>query len=116
MLPPSAATWILRLAAILGALALALGPAAAQAQERGPRYRADGPGADAYGRSQGYPRCAGLTYLRELGCRVGAFSHFDELFPARGIRAPLSPSRLIRAAAEPVVRYDWAGETRSLDR
>lgn len=107
------------LAALAGALASA--PAAAQSElgragDAGPRFRADGRDADAYGRQQGYPPCAALTYRRDLGCRVGALSHFDTLFPARTIAASGSPSRLRRAAEEPDIRYTWAGEARTLDR
>lgn len=103
------------------ALALALtciaGTSAAQTApaEAGPRFRAGGPDADGYGRREGYPACTGLTYVRELGCRVGAFSHFDALFPARRIAAPPAPSRLARAAAEPRIAYRWNGADRTLD-
>jgi CubicO group peptidase (beta-lactamase class C family) len=94
--------------------------ASAQAQvarfgTAGPRFRADGPEADAYGRSEGYPRCSGVAYVRELRCRVGAFSHFDNLFPARTIRAPQSPAPLGRAASEPDIRYTYLGQSRTLD-
>ena len=48
----------------------------------GPRFRADGPSAVAYGMNDGYPKCEGLAYIRNLSCRVGAFSHYDGLFPS----------------------------------
>lgn len=86
-----------------------------QPGDPGPRFRIDGPEADAYGRKQGYPACTGLTYRRDLGCRVGALSQFDTLFPARTIAAPRLPSPLNRAAREPDIRYAWTGETRTLD-
>ena len=35
-------------------------------------------------------------------CRIGAFSHFDHLFPSRTIKAPAAPTRLGRATVEPV--------------
>jgi CubicO group peptidase (beta-lactamase class C family) len=105
-------------AVALAAAVLSASLAAAQTVQPstgGPRFRADGPDADAYGRRQGYPSCAGLAYMHERGCRVGAFSHFDTLFPSRRIAAPASPSPL-RRAAEPKIRYAWAGSSRSLDQ
>src|SRR5215471_14209066 len=85
------------------------GPAFAQApagpQGAGPRFRADGPNADEFGRKEGYPSCKGLAYIDETRCRVGALSRYDALFPARTIAAPRQPIPLTRAAAEPVIRY-----------
>ena len=98
------ATRTIAVAVFVGAFASVAG------SEAGPRFRADGPEADAYGRNEGYPLCSGLAYLRELGCRVGAFSHFDVLFPARTIAAPKSPAPLSRAASEPDIRYTWIRE------
>jgi CubicO group peptidase (beta-lactamase class C family) len=103
------------------ASAVVAGSAAAQSHRdetrgAGPRYRADGPDADAYGRKEGYPACSGLTYRRDLGCRVGALSQFDTLFPARVIAASKSPTPLRRAAAEPSIRYSFNGEARTLER
>jgi hypothetical protein len=89
---------------------------AVQASGAGPRFRADGPEADAYGRNEGYPACSGLTDIRDLRCRVGAFSHFDQLFPARTVAASGSPAALGRAAREPDIRYTHAGQTRTLDQ
>jgi CubicO group peptidase (beta-lactamase class C family) len=95
-------------------------PAAAQASvdpgNLGPRFRSDGPNAATYGMNEGYPSCKGLAFIREERCRVGAFSHFDTLFPARTIAASKAPSRLRRAAGEPVIRYAFAGEERTLEQ
>jgi CubicO group peptidase (beta-lactamase class C family) len=116
-LAPSAA-----LAAVFVAAALSFAPqpAAAQASagpsEAGPRYRADGKDADAYGKSEGYPTCTGMAYVRESRCLVWALSHFDTLFPARVIAAPKTPSVLARAASEPGIRYTFAGQTLTLDQ
>ena len=79
------------LAVMLVAAALA---ASAQAQfaldtEAGPRFRPDGPEADAYGRNEGYPSCTRFAYIGDLRCRVGAFSHFDDAVSGahhRGVR------------------------------
>ena len=75
---------VLAAAFVAVALSFARQPAAAQASvvhsEIGPRYRADGKDADAYGRNEGYPACTGIAYVREDRCRVGALSHFDTSF------------------------------------
>src|SRR5688572_26881990 len=82
---------------------LSSGPRAAAAQatvvpsDPGPRFRPDGHQAEAYGMNEGYPSCKGLAFIREERCRVGAFSHFDTLFPARTIAGSKEPSRLRRA-------------------
>jgi CubicO group peptidase (beta-lactamase class C family) len=100
---------------------VSIGPrhASAQAQaspnEHGPRLRMDGPSAATYGMNEGYPHCSGLAFVRDNRCRVGAFSNFDALFPARAIAAAKEPSRLQRAATEPVIRYRFANEERTLD-
>jgi CubicO group peptidase (beta-lactamase class C family) len=79
------------------------------------RFSPDGPEADAYGRKEGYPHCTRLTYLNEPRCRVGAFSHFDALYPARKIEAAATPSPLRRAPAEPPLHFLHNGRTETLD-
>jgi CubicO group peptidase (beta-lactamase class C family) len=103
------------------AFSLSLAPTEAQTltatgSDAGPHFRADGPKADAFGRNEGYPFCAGQAYVHELRCRVGAFSQFDTLFPSRVIAASKLPARLGRAISEPSIRYVWAGQNRTLDQ
>ena len=81
----------------------------------GPRFRADGPNADEFGRKEGYPSCKGIAYVDETRCRVGALSRYDTLFPARTITAPKQSIPLARAASEPVIRYGFAGLELTLD-
>ena len=91
----------------------AFAQAAPASQGAGPRFRADGPNADAFGWKEGYPSC--ISYVDETRCRVGALGHYDTLFPARTIPAPKQPTRLERAAAEPAIRYSFAGLDLTLD-
>src|SRR5450631_4156615 len=84
-------------------------------QGAGPRFRADGPNADEFGRKEGYPSCKGIAYVDETRCRVGALSRYDTLFPARTITAPSQSIPLARAASEPVIRYGFAGLELTLD-
>jgi CubicO group peptidase (beta-lactamase class C family) len=100
------------------ALAAATVAAAAAAQAEtagGPRFRADGPDAAAYGFKENYPACTGLTYIRETRCRVGAFSDFGRLFPSRLVRAAENASPLRRAEKEPETGYVFEGRSRTLD-
>ena len=91
-----AATFILMLDAVVLNSVPAFAQAAAVPQGAGPRFRADGPNADEFGRKEGYPSCKGLAYIDETRCRVGALSRYDTLFPARTIAAPKQPVQLAR--------------------
>jgi CubicO group peptidase (beta-lactamase class C family) len=93
----------------------AFAQAAPASQGAGPRFRADGPNADEFGRKDGYPSCKGIDYVDQTRCRVGAFSRYDTLFPARTIPAPSEPAPLARAASEPVIRYRFNGLDLTLD-
>jgi len=106
---------------VMGMLSSALSPTTAQTTttqdiNAGPRFRADGPDAGAYGKNEGYPSCTGRNYVSELRCRVGAFSHFDNLFPSRTIAASKSPIPLARTASEPKIRFVHNGESRTIDQ
>ena len=89
---------------------------AASASQGAPRFRPDGPNADAFGAAEGYPSCNGMDFVRAMRCRVGAFSHFDTLFPARTIAASGAPTIFRRAEQEPQVRYTFAGQERTLQQ
>ena len=73
---------------ILDALVLdpqqAIAQAAPASQGTGPRFRADGPNADEFGRKDGYPSCKGLAYIDQTRCRVGAAVDTTRCF----LRAP----------------------------
>ncbi|MGH7784404.1 MAG: hypothetical protein ACREO5_11260 [Candidatus Binatia bacterium] len=45
----------------------------------------------------------------------GTFSHFDQIFGGRTILRAATPSRLTRASTEPVLRYEYQTEIRTLD-
>ena len=107
---------LLRGALILAAAALPTDASELSTTVAGPRFRADGPNAEAYGRSEGYPSCKGLAFVREDRCKVGALSHFDTLFQARSVAASQAPTTFRRAATEPAVRYTFAGEERTLEQ
>ena len=79
-----------------------------------PRFVESGPNAGSYGASKGYP-IGDRSNWSQPPFLVGSHSHLDQIFEGRTVRAAKAPSTLKRAAAEPVVRYEHQGETRTLD-
>jgi CubicO group peptidase (beta-lactamase class C family) len=109
------------LAIVLGLLVLAVRPTGGQAAdgvsaEGGPRFREDGPDADSFGRGEGYPICKSSEYGGRQRCRIGAYSHFDQLFPSRTVKAPAAPTRLGRAAVEPAISYTYNRQRQTIDQ
>jgi CubicO group peptidase (beta-lactamase class C family) len=78
----------------------------------GPRFAQGGPDAEDYGASAGYPIGDRETCSR---FRVGCYSHFDQVYEGRLVRRAAAPSPLARAASEHVVRYEYQGQTFTLD-
>jgi CubicO group peptidase (beta-lactamase class C family) len=79
-----------------------------------PRFAEGGPDAEDYGASNGYPIGDRSTFFR-IPFLVGSQSHFDQIFEGRLIRRATTPSSLARAASEPAVRYEYQGQTFTLD-
>jgi hypothetical protein len=83
-----------------------------------PRFAQGGPDAEDYGASSGYPIGDQATCLRgseSLAYFVGCHSHFDQVYEGRLMRRATTPSPLARAASEPAVRYEYQGQTFTLD-
>jgi len=110
-----------RILAAMLVVVLAVSPIRVEAQgsmtanDIGPRFRLDGFMAEAYGMLVGYPHCKQLEYIDDKRCRVGAFSHFDTLFPARLIAPAKEASKFGRAIHEPNVRYRFAAKEWTID-
>jgi CubicO group peptidase (beta-lactamase class C family) len=79
-----------------------------------PRFVAGGPDSEDYGASQGYPIGDRSTFFR-IPFLVGSQSHLDQIFEGRVIRRAPAPSRLARVNSELALRYEFGGETRTLD-
>ena len=79
-----------------------------------PRFVAGGPDSEDYGASQGYPIGDRSTFFR-IPFLVGSQSHLDQIFEGRVIRRAPAPSRLARVNSDPTLRYEFEGETRTLD-
>src|SRR6185503_18804594 len=88
------------------------GPIAAGAVAgAGPRFAVGGHDAEGYGAREGYP----VKIISRPPFLVGAFSHYDQFFESRVVRRAATPSRLSRAAAEPLLRYRAGVTTHTLD-
>ena len=79
-----------------------------------PRFAEGGPDAEDYGASHGYPIGDRATFNR-IPFLVGSHSHLDQIFEGRLVRRSTTPSPLARAASEPAVRYEYQGQTFTLD-
>jgi CubicO group peptidase (beta-lactamase class C family) len=79
-----------------------------------PRFAKDGPDADEYGARNGYPTGDRSTFW-QLPFLVGSHSHLDQVFEGRTVRRAVTPSPLGRAASEPTIRYQYQGETFTID-
>jgi CubicO group peptidase (beta-lactamase class C family) len=79
-----------------------------------PRFSDAGPRAEDYSASKGYPIGDRSTWHR-TPFLVGSYSHLDQIFEGRMMRAARISSALKRAAAEPVLRYEYQGQSRTLD-
>jgi CubicO group peptidase (beta-lactamase class C family) len=79
-----------------------------------PRFAAGGPDAEDYGVSEGYPIGDRSTFFR-IPFLVGSHSHLDQIFEGRLIRRATTLSRLARVGSEPALRYEFSGETHTLD-
>jgi len=112
---------------IAGLLAVVVGGCAAPGTREGvitesaalmapaPRFAQDGPEAEEYGASDGFPTGDRTTFFR-IPFLVGSHSQLDQVFESRLVRRADTPSRLARAASEPVIQYYYQGTAASLDQ
>jgi len=95
------------------------GPAASTGDSgAGPVFSQSGPDASHYGADEGYPVPGYLRALWEGDpwspkYRVGAFSHFDEIFATRKVARPATPWMFKRASL-PDFHYRFRGQSSSL--
>lgn len=85
--------------------ALSSQPPGAGEAEAGPVFSDTGPDAAIYGAADGYPIGSRAT-TTQLDRLVGVYSHFDEIFPSRRIRAATTPWQFKRRP-EPPIEYTF---------
>jgi CubicO group peptidase (beta-lactamase class C family) len=90
---------------------------ATAAENGGPVFSPSGPDAELYGGAEGYP-VPDLALARRQGnpyeprYRIGAFSHFDEIYPTRPVKRSATPWMFKRSAAD--LRYSVRGKPSSV--
>src|SRR5215472_10102885 len=83
----------------------------------GPTFSPSGPNAELYGAAEGYP-IADRSLAHQPGepyqikYRVGAYSHFDEIFPTHRIRRSAAPWMFNRSPVD--IRYYFRGNRSSV--
>ena len=90
------------------------GVAPSAAAAPAPRFSLDGPEAEEYGAAAGFPIGDRRTFFT-IPFLVGPHSNLDQVFEARLIPRADTPSRLVRAASEPVIQYYYQGAAADLD-
>jgi CubicO group peptidase (beta-lactamase class C family) len=83
----------------------------------GPGFSPSGPNAKIYGEEQGFPVMDNSLAVQpgepyDVKYRVGAYSHFDEIYPARRIKRAARPWMFKRATAD--IRYSFQGNSSSV--
>lgn len=99
---------------------LAAGGAAAEvsgesAKTCAPAFSGSGPDAAAYGAGRNYP-LGTIADRTKQDYMVATFSNFDKLLPAHAVAPPVAPSPLARACDGAVWRYQFEGESRTVDQ
>jgi CubicO group peptidase (beta-lactamase class C family) len=79
-----------------------------------PQFFASGPNAEAYGEGQGFP-VGNVHTWSQISYVVGSYSHFDAIFPARGVAHPHSVWNFRREDTEPTISYEYGGRSNSID-
>src|ERR1700692_472894 len=82
-----------------------------------PVFSPSGPDAELYGAAEGFPIADRSLPVQpgnplEPKYRVGAFSHFDEIYPTRRIKGAATPWTFKRSPAD--IRYSYRGKPSSL--
>jgi hypothetical protein len=85
--------------------------------DAGPVFSPTGPDAERYGAAEGFPISNPALPVQpgnpsEPKYRVGAFSHFDEIYPTRRIKRAAAPWMFKRSQAG--IRYTYRGKASSV--
>jgi hypothetical protein len=83
----------------------------------GPGFSPSGPNATVYGEEEGFPVADHSLTVQpgepyDVKYRVGAYSHFDEIYPTHRIKRAANPWMFKRAKAD--IRYSFRGNRSSV--
>jgi CubicO group peptidase (beta-lactamase class C family) len=79
------------------------------AAESVPHFAPSGPDAANYGEAQHFP-VGGPHDVNSPQFLIGSYSHFDSIFPARGVPHGMNVWSFHRSAEEPQISYSYAGQ------
>jgi len=79
-----------------------------------PQFASTGPHAEAYGAARDFP-VGDVHTWNNASYLVGSYSHFDAIFPARGVPHPRSIWNFRREGSEPAISYEYGGRSNSID-
>jgi hypothetical protein len=106
-------------AASVSAFAEPAAGAATAENAAGPVFSPSGPNAELYGAAQGFPIADHALPVQpgephKLKYRVGAYSHFDEIYPTHRIKRATAPWLFKRSQAD-IRYYYWGNRSSVLD-
>ena len=101
------------IAALACALTLTCAVPTAAEDASGPSFSDSGPDTDLYGKQDGYPIGNRYTFTQQRYL-VGAFSHFDQFFPARIARHGADPFVYKRSNEGSGLTYEFGGATHTI--
>ncbi len=79
-----------------------------------PQFSPTGPQANTYGSAQGFP-VGNIHTLEQPQFLIGSYSHFDAIFPSRGVPHGVAIWDFKRAGQEPAITYEYDGKTNGID-
>lgn len=78
-----------------------------------PQFSARGPQANSYGQAQGFP-VGNIHTMEQPQFLIGSYSHFDAIFPSRGVPHGVASWKFKRAGQEPAITYEYDGKTNGI--
>lgn len=79
-----------------------------------PQFSATGPQANSFGAAQGFP-VGSIHTMEQPQFLIGSYSHFDAIFPSRGVPHGEATWQFQRAAQEPAITYEYDGKTNGIN-
>src|SRR5215467_14316137 len=73
------------------------------------------PDEELLGKAQGYPVGTRANWFFDETVRVGSFTHLDTILPYNTLQKADIPSPLQKAPSEPELRYQYAGQSYTID-
>jgi len=79
-----------------------------------PQFSPSSPQANSYGAAQGFP-VGNIHTMEQQQFLIGSYSHFDAIFPSRGVPHGVATWEFKRAGQEPAITYEYDGKTNGIN-